>query len=206
MVLYPLPRLDPAALQPFLETESFESFAVRALLGVESAEARYTAAHTELVGALADDPDAALGAALHAAIAAAADIGAPIDETPIDDAVRAGNDLETIHEGMTLHLPPADTPIDLDPGPPPDHVPVDFRDAGEPPPREPETPPGAPPPSREAQVRRQVRQLYLDLLGREPDEGGWAGWTGWVLDGGMTIAWVADQIRASDEYRATRGG
>jgi hypothetical protein len=67
------------------------------------------------------------------------------------------------------------------------------------------TPPGQPP-DLETAVRASIRYLYVTLLGREPDQGGWDHWTREVIVNGHTVAWVREQILASDEYRRTHGG
>ena len=45
----------------------------------------------------------------------------------------------------------------------------------------------------------QIRQLYLDLLGREPDAAGLAWWAQ-ALDNGVTMEFIAAQLKASEEY------
>jgi len=49
--------------------------------------------------------------------------------------------------------------------------------------------------------RNQVRALYLELLGREPDAGGWDAWVNNMLNG-MTIAQVRQHFMNSPEYKA----
>ena len=50
-----------------------------------------------------------------------------------------------------------------------------------------------------ASVQEQLRQLYLTLLGREPDAGGLQYWTG-IVNTGYSLANVAGEFKRSPEY------
>ncbi|MEX5744727.1 right-handed parallel beta-helix repeat-containing protein [Massilia sp. X63] len=55
--------------------------------------------------------------------------------------------------------------------------------------------------------KEQIRQLYLQLLGREPDAAGLAWWAS-ALDAGVSMDFIATHLKASDEYikRNTNSG
>lgn len=74
----------------------------------------------------------------------------------------------------------------------------------EPPPSQP--PPEPPPRSYRDEVHDAIRGLYLELLHREPDPGGWEFYTDQVVVYGQSIEWVRQQGYASDEYRVIHGG
>jgi hypothetical protein len=46
-----------------------------------------------------------------------------------------------------------------------------------------------------------VRQLYLDLLNREPDPAGLAAWTDWINDGVLQRSQVAAHFFQSPEFK-----
>ena len=60
--------------------------------------------------------------------------------------------------------------------------------------------------SNTAAIRDAIRQLYLELLNREPDPGGWDGWVAAVIEGGHSLAWVRERFLESEEYRQLHGG
>jgi len=53
--------------------------------------------------------------------------------------------------------------------------------------------------------KEQIRQLYLQVLGREPDAAGWAWWAQ-ALDNGTSMDYIATQLKASEEYARKNGG
>jgi hypothetical protein len=55
-------------------------------------------------------------------------------------------------------------------------------------------------------VDQQVTLMYWTLLGREPDEGGAAFWKGLILERGVTIEQVTEEVKRSPEYIDLRGG
>jgi len=59
--------------------------------------------------------------------------------------------------------------------------------------------------SAAASSQEQVRQLYLTLLGREPDAGGLQYWTQ-AVNNGYSLANVEAQIKSSPEYAKRNPG
>jgi hypothetical protein len=125
-----------------------------------------------------------------------------------DALIGHGENIDALRASVLQYLPQPDAPIDATFVEPPDSgvigtgrgfdTPVPSREQ---PPTDPD--PGGTPPRRETVVRAQVRRLYLELLGREPDAAGWDNWVDAVLNLGYTIADVRAAILASDEYLST---
>lgn len=133
------------------------------------------------------------------------DIHAAIDSV-VDDVATQGLDLPGPDE---LEPPAAPTPSDGDPGPAyppsgptpaPSPIPLPIpQPAPTPTPPTPTPAPIFPVPEG---IRQAIRDLYLELLRREPDPAGWDAFAEAVWRGGQTIAWVRATIVASAEYQA----
>ncbi len=155
--------------------------------------------------ALAPASDAAALSDIHAAIDAvlddvaiqAADLPGPDEPDPTSAAPPTGEP-----DPGDLFGEPRPTPLPPGPLPPvaPDVPPTPAPGPG------PTLPPIAPQPVPVDVVRAAVRQLYLELLAREPDAGGWDNWTYAIVSQGRSLDWVRAQLVASDEYRALHGG
>lgn len=140
-------------------------------------------------------------------------LGEAIDEhtgqtgSPIDDAGDGAATAEALAielAGLAGELPPAAAPAPLPPVTDPGDRFEEAPEGGPAPAPGPAPPPAPAPPGTPdyvAQVREQIRQLYLELLFREPDPGGWDEWTHHVIDEGHTIEWVREQIEQSDEFK-----
>jgi len=59
---------------------------------------------------------------------------------------------------------------------------------------------------QKAAYEKQLRDLYQNMLGREPDSGGLAYWLGQLLNGTDNIGTVAASIAVSDEYKSRVAG
>jgi hypothetical protein len=66
------------------------------------------------------------------------------------------------------------------------------------------TPPATPPtipPTNTGGAYGTVTNVYQDLLGRTPDQGGLQAWSSYLTDKGGTEEGLREQVKASDEYR-----
>lgn len=146
-----------------------------------------------------------------AADAHAAQVGAG-SGSQAGSLISDGGNVDTLRASVLGYLPQPDAPVDTSFVDPPDGAVVHTGRGFDTPKPEP-PPPNAPPPVgpdpgtiHEDIVKEQVRQLYLELLNREPDAQGWADWVAQVLSGAITIEDVRAAIINSDEYRQLHGG
>lgn len=122
-----------------------------------------------------------------------------------------GADVETLRGAVLRFLPQPDAPVSMSLIDPPDsnliHQGRGF-DTPKPAPTPGKNPPepGGPPDQSEAVIRQRIRDMYLALLGREPDQSGWDGWTSFVIDGGHSLDEVRQGILDSAEYHQLHGG
>lgn len=121
-----------------------------------------------------------------------------------------GDQVERLRGSVLRFLPPPDVSLDtsfVDPPPVPRSFPPDpWRGGGGGDGKGSSGEPPAGPPRGEHLARLQVRQAYLDLLLREPDPGGWDYYTSQMVDNGLPIAWVRQQLQNSEEYRQLHTG
>lgn len=156
--------------------------------------------------------DAQLGA-IHAAIDnvvgdvqnQAIDLPGPDEPDPSTVPTPNDPDPGDLTSGPTVPTQPGYPPV-TQPSPQPGPEPP--PQASPQPSPEPSPPPGPGPalPPIYSAARIAVRALYLELLWREPDPGGWDNWTDHIELRGGTIDQVRAAILNSPEYRLLHGG
>lgn len=144
-----------------------------------------------LSGLGASGDDAELAAIAGAVDAVIGDVGNQQLDLPGPDQLGPDTPSSVTPDPGDLVLKDALPPRDPGPGPAPTPGPG-GQPAGE--------------PTYYEQVRAAIRGLYLELLQREPDPGGWDNWTNEVINNGHSIEWVREQGYASEEYRQKHGG
>lgn len=56
-----------------------------------------------------------------------------------------------------------------------------------------------------AEAGHSLNDVYLNLLWREADAGGWGNWWYWIIEETWTVQQVSEAIKDSDEYKAIHG-
>jgi len=216
-----LPLLDPASLRPLPAGPQLSAALAGPLSTITSARDGLSS----VAGAVAPDAPVDVDGRYALTIGVARDeLGAedaPVASSAPDTLVAAGENSETIRQSVLRYLPQVDAPIeqpfiepphppggqlpDPDRGGPDAQTPLDDRGK----PTGPvDTGGGASGGGTSASaltaaaVREAVRQDYLTLLHREPDEPAWTAWVEQVTIAGHSLAWVTDRIVESDEYKA----
>lgn len=177
-----------------------------------------TQGYDSAIGALVVDGGAGLTVpdrgALSDATNGAGDVVPGSANDPLAGAVDSGGAIASDAATQAGDLPgPDSSEPDVGLDAPIEHEPAAPEDPGgknPPPPPAPEPPaPPSPtpgPPPGETNVREAIRQLYLELLFREPDQGGWDNWYHEMVDNGHSLDWVRARIMESEEYRQLHGG
>ena len=228
----PLAIVDAAQLAPLPPSPGFAALVTSA---VEQFNAHADALHglsTDVSAPVPVDVDAAYASTIDAARTQAANEADAAPGSPVGALVTNGDNADAIRNGVRALLPQPDLPITgnfIDPPRPPGGQLPDLegeiaatRALVNPPgqtAQNPETPPPITLPSGTvfdmdlpggggdvAAVREAIRQVYLALLNREPDPGGWDAWTDWVINQQKSVNWVYNQITLSDEYKAMHSG
>lgn len=160
-----------------------------------------------LAPAIGRDIDGSFDATAAAALAGLDSLDAPADDAAIASVFSAGDsvaadvsDQQAALPGPDQTAPTGGLPPSIDPEPP--GLPWPWEGTF------PTLNPNPMPPFLvdDATARRIVRDLYLELLQREPDAGGWDEWVYQMRVNLHTQAWVREQIIASGEYREKHPG